>query len=1003
MASTTVASYNQMVPADALRWSLVSIRLGLWISTPMLAALCSILSNAAPNEYEGKRIASVQFDPAMQPLTFDQLMAMLPLRIGEPLRASEVRDAIQRLYQTGEYTDIAVDATLAPDGGVTLKFITKPAYFLGYFDVKGVPEPPNEGQLLVATKLTLGDDYEASETAAAVSRIADLLKRNGFYNAGVEPSTSTRRATQDVLINFQVAPGQRARFDGLMFSGNALRPLDKLIQSSGWKKWSAWLGWHQLTETRLQNGLQNIRSWYPKHDHLLAQVRLVSLDYNSVANTVVPDLAINPGPPVFVRLRGAKLSAGKLRSLLPIYEERSIDQDLVEEGTNDLASYFQTQGYLDAKADYLMATSSNGEELIDYHVDLGVRHKIVKVAIQGNHYFDDDTIRERMSVIPSTFIRYRHGRYSRSGLERDLDAIRSLYRANGFRNVKVTSRLIDNYKGVPANVAIFIDIREGPQWFVSQLTLEGISDTFRPALMLLLHSTQGQPYSDLNIATDRDNVLDYYFNRGYPSAKFDFTAVPASEPDRVNLTFIVTPGARVFVRNVLVYGLNRTRPDLVRDRISLHEGDPLSQAEISESQRRLYDLGIFSRVDPAIQNPDGDEPTKNVLFSMAEAGRYSMNVGVGAEIGRIGGGTTSLDSPAGVTGFSPRFLFGISRLNFLGLGHTISLQTLVSTLEQRALLTYVAPQFLGNPQLSLQFSGLFDISHDVRTFSARREEGSVQLGQKLSRANTVQYRFTYRKVNILGTPLVSPELIPLLSQPVRVGFLSTSFIQDKRDDPIDSHRGSYTSIDLALASSVFGSQTGFGRVVVRNSSYYQLTKNLVLARTTQFGLIERYAGLPEIPLAERFFGGGAFSNRAFPDFQAGPRDLTTGFPIGGNALLTNTIELRFPLIGDNLGGVLFNDLGNVYSSVDTISLRFRQENLQDFNYAVQGFGFGLRYRTPLGPVRLDFSLSPDSPRFFGCQGSINQLYQCGVPGSSVPQTVQRINVFQFHFTLGQAF
>ena len=99
-----------MPAGDALRWSLVSTRLGWWIRMPMLAALCSILLNGAPNEYEGKPIASVKFDPAMQPLTFDQLMAMLPLRIGQPLRASDLRDSIQRLYQTGEYADIAVDA-----------------------------------------------------------------------------------------------------------------------------------------------------------------------------------------------------------------------------------------------------------------------------------------------------------------------------------------------------------------------------------------------------------------------------------------------------------------------------------------------------------------------------------------------------------------------------------------------------------------------------------------------------------------------------------------------------------------------------------------------------------------------------------------------------------------------------------------------------------------------------------------------------------------------------
>ena len=986
---------------DALRWSLVSTRLGSLIATPILAALCSVLLSAAPNDYEGKPIASVQFDPPTQPLTFSQLMAMLPLRIGQPLQATDLRDSIQRLYQTGEYADIAVDATLAA-AGVNLKFITKPAYFIGYFDVSGVSEPPNAGQLLVATKLTLGGPYAPSDTTAAVARITDLLKRNGFYNAGVEPATSVREPTQEVHIDFHATPGERAYFAGLVANGDALRPLDRLIKSSGWKR-RLWVGWHGFTETRLQNGIDNIRSWYPKHDHLLAQVTLVNLDYHAGANTVTPVLSIDPGPPVLVSLRGAKVSSGKLRSLLPIYQERAVDRDLLEEGSRDLASYFQSQGFFDATAVYQVAAPANGEQLIDYHVALGVRHKIVKLEIHGNHYFDDATLRERMSVIPSTLIRYRHGRYSRDALERDLEAIRNLYRGNGFRDVQVTSRLLDDYNGAPAHIAIFIDIVEGPQWFVSKLALQGISDHDLPALMLLLYSTQGQPYSDLNIATDRDNVLDYYFNQGYPAAKFAFTSVPSPQADRVDLTFIVTPGDRVYVRNVVVDGLRRTRSDVVTDRISLHAGDPLSQSEINGSQRRLYDLGIFSRVDAAIQNPDGDEPTKYVLYSLEEAGRYSMNVGVGAEIGRIGGGTTSLDSPAGVTGFSPRFSFGISRLNFFGLGHTMSLQTLVSTLEQRVLLTYVAPQFLGHPKLSLQFSALFDHSHDVRTFSSQREEGSIQLGQKLSKADTLQYRFTYRKVNVLGTPLVSPELIPLLSQPVHVGFFSMSFIRDKRDDPIDSHRGTYTSIDLALASNVFGSQIGFGRVVARNSSYYQLTKDLVLARTTDFGIIERYSGETIVPLAERFFGGGAFSNRAFPDFQAGPRDLNTGFPIGGNALLTNTIELRFPLIGDNLGGVLFNDMGNVYSAVNKISLRFRQQNLQDFDYAVQGFGFGLRYRTPLGPVRVDFSLSPNSPRFFGCEGSINQLYQCGVPGSSVPTTVQRINVFQFHFSLGQAF
>jgi outer membrane protein insertion porin family len=986
-----------MVSADALRWSLVSTRLGYWVSVPILLALGGKSLQAQSDPYEGRPIESVQFDPEKQPLSRDQLLSMIPLRSGQPLHVSDVRAAIERLFRTGEYSDISVDATPSASG-VLLKVITKPSFFVGHINVSGVPDPPNEGQLVLATKLELGTPFSDDQLTAARDRIQDVVKRNGFYHSSLESEKNIDAADQQVNLDFAVQPGERAKFDGLKALGEPDRPLKKLINSSGWKRFLGLFGWHTLTESRLRSGLDNMREWYPKHDHLLAKIRLVNLDYHDATNTVTPEVEFDSGARVEVRLKGAKMSAGKLRGILPIYEERSVDRDLLEEGSRDLVSYYQNQGYFDAVVSYSTSAPANDAQYIDYTVDPGPRHKFVQLEITGNHYFDTETIRERISVIPASFIRYHYGRYSRVALERDIEGIRDLYRANGFRGVEVTSKEIDDYHSQTGTIALLVAIREGPQWFVSKLDIEGVAAEDRSALEILLHSTVGQPYSDLDIALDREAILDHYFNQGYPGAAFEFTSTDAAEPQHVDLKFVVTPGAREFVRNVVIAGLQRTREDVARSRIDLHPGEPLSQNKITGSQRRLYDLGIFARVDTALQNPDGDEPDKNVLYSLDEAHRWATNYGFGAEIGRIGGGTTSLESPAGVTGFTPRVLFGITRLNFLGTGHTLGLQTLVSTLEQRAQLTYFAPQFLGNEKLNLQLVGLFDISHDIRTFSSRREEASVQVGQKLSRAYTIQYRLGFRKVNVLGTPLVTPELIPLLSQPVRVGFVSTTLIQDKRDDPVDAHRGMYNSIDLELAGSLLGSQTGFGRILAKNATYYQLTRNLVLARSTQFGMIERYAGLPEIPLAERFFGGGAFSDRAFPDFQAGPRDLETGFPIGGNALFVNTVELRFPLIGENIGGVLFNDLGNVYSDVNRISLRFRQRDLQDFDYAVQSFGFGVRYRTPIGPVRVDFSLSPDSPRFFGFQGTENQLLFGG--GTAV---VQRINVFQFHFTLGQSF
>src|SRR5260370_23799919 len=164
-------------------------------------------------------------------------------------------------------------------------------------------------------------------------------------------------------------------------------------------------------------------------------------------------------------------------------------------------------------------------------------------------------------------------------------------------------------------------------------------------------------------------------------------------------------------------------------------------------------------------------------------------------------------------------------------------------------------------------------------------------------------------------------------------------------------------------------------MLVRNATYDRLTRNLVLARQTQLGIISPFSSPPgltdqqSVPLPERFFGGGADSLRSFPYNQAGPRDIgqplvpggpvsqATGFPLGGNALLFNNVELRFPLVGANIGAVLFHDIGNVFSTLSPLTFRSSHRNLNDFDYMTHAVGMGIRYRTPVGPVRLDLAYS----------------------------------------------
>jgi outer membrane protein assembly factor BamA len=231
--------------------------------------------------------------------------------------------------------------------------------------------------------------------------------------------------------------------------------------------------------------------------------------------------------------------------------------------------------------------------------------------------------------------------------------------------------------------------------------------------------------------------------------------------------------------------------------------------------------------------------------------------------------------------------------------------------------------------------------------------------------------------------------------------VSASFVQDKRYDPIDSRRGTYNTIDFGFAGSYFGSQSDFLRLLYRNSTYHRVGRDMVLARLTTLGGMYSLSGRTiekDVPLPERYFSGGGATHRGFPDNQAGPRDLATGFPLGGKALLMNSLELRFPLIGDTIGGVVYHDMGNVFRDLDKISFRTSQKNIEDFDYMVHAVGFGIRYRTPVGPVRFDIGYSPNSPRFFGFRGTREELVAGG--GSRL---VQRINQLQFHFSLGQTF
>jgi outer membrane protein insertion porin family len=957
---------------------------------------------APPKEYEGKPIAAIRYEPASQPVTAGDLARLLPFHTGEALHLSAVRQWIKSLYSTGNYTNVRIDVEPSAQG-VTLVARTTARWFVGRYEVTGrTNRPPNEGQLANATGLELGAPYDSADFQEAVDGIRDLFERNGLYRATVEPQLRRDAAHQQVDLRFIVRAGKRGRLTLPVIVGNTRIPPAELAQAAGYK---GWFSWKPATETNTQAGVRNIRSRYVKQDRLTAAVALEHREYLAAENRVRPTIRADGGPKVRIVAEGAKISRGDLKKYVPVYEAETLNRDILVRGVGNLRDYFQDKGYFDVQIDFDTRRMNPDLETVTYTIVPGVRHTLVKLSIKGNKYFDSDEIRNRMFLHAAGLLYLRHGRYSEGFARRDERAIEALYDSNGFRDAHANIKIIDDYKGKRGDVAAVVQIQEGPQYLVSKLEISGVPDADRAEILANMASVAGQPFSQTNVSIDRDYILLRYQSLGYPDSSFDFRATPGPDPHRMALRYIVTLGPRRFVRDVLVTGLGHTRRRLVDPNILLKPGDPLSWTEMGETQRRLYNLGIFDKVDMAIQNRDGNTEDKYVLYNLGEGHRYFTALGLGAEITRIGGSQTDLSSPVGQTGFAPRVSLQASRLNLWGLGHSLNFNGWYSTIDQRATLNYLVRNYQNVEGRNLSFTALYENTHDVLTFTARRVEGSAQFSNKLSKTTTLLLSYTWRNVQVdQNTLKINPLLIPLVSQPAHVAGFGATFLQDRRDNPADPHRGYYNTADFQIFDHAFGGNKNMLRVLLRNSYYKPITRSSTLASNTQFGWIRPFSVTPGVsdfdyvPIAERFFGGGSESDRGFPVEQAGPRDILTGFPLGGNALFFHQTEYRFPLIGPNITGVVFHDFGNIFADMGSFSFRVHQNSLTDFAYMVHAVGVGLRYKTPLGPVRVDLAYSINPPTFHGLNGTFDQL----LFGTATP-TIQSVSHFQFFISIGQAF
>jgi outer membrane protein insertion porin family len=964
------------------------------------AAWAQLAVQGPQSVYEGQNVGAIDLigNPHRD---MEPLRPLVVQKADEPYSQAKVQASIAALEHTGQFPKVEVNVVPDPSG-LRLNFLLEPAYYLGIIDFPVAGKLFSYTRLLQVVNLLDEDPYDKARVVLAQEALQKFLQRNGYFQATIQTDSQIDDDHQLVNLSFSVKLGKLARVANVAFQGPDASEDARLLHSvrSLRARFSGGLlkPGKPYTPERIAAATTLIRRTLSQQRHLASHVQENPPQYHPEKNRVDVSFKVDIGPVVAVRVTGARLSlfpfmsGRQMKKLIPIYSEGAIDRDLVQEGQQNLIDYFQKKGYFDVQ---VKTTFQHQPEqiLVVYEVEKGKKHKVDRIVFQGNHEISEKELLAVVAVKKSHI--WSHGSVSQKLLKQSASNLEALYRDRGYEQVKVAPKTVDHE---PKIDAVF-NIEEGLQTVVRNLEVTGNNNVPYEQLTAPVgfQLRSGAPFSPRRLSEDRNRISATYLNRGYLNVevKAKVNRDP-SDPHAVDVTYAVDEKQIVRVGGVIYLGQKRTRLPLIRNTAKVSSEAPMRRGDLLEAESRLYDLNIFDWSSVGPRRPITDQTEEAALVKLHEAKRNEITYGFGFEISHRGGniptGTVAVPggptiqlgknqiAPSQSTFASPRGSVEFDRHNMRGLGETASASLLLSRLDQRALTTYAQPHFIGS-----QWSSLSSLSIERTTenplFGANLGDASFQLERLISRKNNTRFQIRYDFNKTVLTNLLVPALVLQHDRSVHLSTLSGTLLRDTRDKPLDAHRGSFSALTLGITPTAFGSSANFGRLLSQYA-FYKPFHSVVFANSIRLGLVKSFAE-SFVPTSQLFFSGGGTTLRGFPIDEAGPQRLVpfcnvlkgqTGcvnvtVPVGGRELFIFNSELRFPLgIMKALGGVVFYDGGNVYSAI----------SLPNFvnNYS-NTIGVGLRYATPIGPVRVDIgrNLNP-------------------VPG---------ITPTQYYITLGQAF
>ncbi|MBF0558415.1 MAG: outer membrane protein assembly factor BamA [Nitrospirae bacterium] len=824
-----------------------------------------------------------------------ELLYLLNIEKGGVLDRETLSDGVKRAFLTGIFDDIVIENLDAAGTAIAVRAKEKPV--ISSITIKGNSYFSNS---FVRKELSFSSAERLTglKIREGTAKLIEAMRKGGFLNADalseLKPA-GKNEVTVEVIIN-EGAP-ELIRQIVIPAHGDVINDFLPFGEGS------------IFDHVAMEHFKNKVLQYYRKKDFVGT-----SLSYAWVNGVLT--LNLDPGKMLKVVFSGnSALKSDELMKEVPFFEINEINDDLIEETMAGILALYRKNGFILAQATPIISGTPD-TSLLQIYISEGDRYKVGEVTIDGASISQD-----RLKDI---LVSKAGDDYNPDDLETDRSNLGDFYHALGYLDIEVQEPevMMQDHKALIKYV-----LNEKQQVKIENIEIAGTKNVSADEIMKIVAVKSGSPYNDVDISESRRKIIELYNNRGFLEAKVSVKRDIAGAAARI--LFVVSEGNITFFGKNIILGNDRTR-QFVIEREFIHETSmPFDTGKLLQERQRLYRLGLFSDVEVAPS--DQSDGKRDVIYKLREADAGAVEFGLGyGEFEKY------------------RAFLDVSYRNIFGMNRQASFRTEISSIEKRFILSYSEPFFFIR-DLVLKSSLLYESKKELNidthktSYHLSRETASVGVEKKLS--DTVKGSLNY-DFSVVKTKDVDPNII--LSREdtgsLIISGVRPELIYDTRDNPFDPKKGVLAGLTFKVASAALFSQTDFLKLQVYANKYQSLSKRFVVAVSLRGGAAQGFGDTRELPIVERFFLGGRTTVRGYDQDTLGPK-AADSTPIGGNAFIMGNLELRAD-VGRGFGVVAFSDAGNVWDKIQNI-------DIAQLKYTT---GLGLRYNTPVGPLRVDYGV-----------------------------------------------